>query len=191
PIDSAMFETDVVSLIATSDEEYEALKKEVSASFHEKIETGGEITTKEIGDMGESLIHGHECMRIKLHDRGDLIHLIKIIPTHLAMGFDISSVEEDATKRFIEVKTTISSKRINFNRFHLTDNEWNAANSHGDRYFVYRLFLSKEDKKLLVMQNPVRLYKESKIDISIKNGVDVSFTPDTCCKYEELLIWDR
>ncbi len=68
------------------------------------------LTTKDIGDIGESLVHGHECMRMKLGGREDLIHLIKRIPTQFAVGYDISSVELNECKRYIEVKTTISSK---------------------------------------------------------------------------------
>ena len=74
------------------------------------------LTTKDIGDIGENLVHGHECMRLKLGGREDLIHLIKRIPTQFAVGYDISSVELDERKRFIEVKTTISSKPLHFNR---------------------------------------------------------------------------
>ena len=101
------------------------------------------LTTKDIGDIGESLVHGHECMRIKLGGREDLIHLIKRIPTQFAVGYDISSVELDERKRYIEVKTTISSKPLHFNRIHLTKNEWNTASSTHDRYFVYRLLRSR------------------------------------------------
>ena len=49
-----------------------------------------------------------------------MIHLIKRIPTQFAVGYDISSVELDERKRYIEVKTTISSKPLHFNRIHLT-----------------------------------------------------------------------
>lgn len=190
-VDETTFETDIVSLISSSEEEYEALKAETEELFHSKLESGDDVTTKEIGDMGEALIHGHECMRIKLAGREDLIHLINKIPTYLAIGYDIASVEEDASKRLIEVKTTVSSSKLSFNRFHLTDNEWNAANSYGDRYFVYRLFLSKENKTLLLMQNPVKLFKEDKINVAMKNGVEISFKTDDCCNYEDLLIWER
>ena len=79
-------------------------------------------------------MHGHECMRIKLGGREDLLHLIKRIPTQFAVGYDISSVELDERKRYIEVKTTISSKPLHFNRIHLTKNEWNTASSTHDRY---------------------------------------------------------
>ena len=48
-----------------------------------------QFTTKDIGDIGENLVHGHECMRIKLGGREDLLHLLHysltvvILPHHL------------------------------------------------------------------------------------------------------------
>lgn len=73
------------------------------------------------------MVHGHECERLKIGGRIDLVHLVTKIPTELGVGYDISSRELDATLRNIEVKTTISSKPIMFNKIHLTPNEWQAA----------------------------------------------------------------
>jgi len=147
------------------------------------------FTTKDIGDIGESLVHGHECMRIKLGGREDLIHLIKRIPTQFAVGYDISSVELDERKRYIEVKTTISSKPLHFNRIHLTKNEWNTAGSTHDRYYVYRLLLSKSERKLFLLQDPVGLYKSDQIEMVPSDGADITFDPKKVGEFEELLTW--
>ena len=136
-------------------------------------------------------MHGHECMRIKLGGSEDLIHLIKRIPTQFAVGYDISSVELDERKRYIEVKTTISSKPLHFNRIHLTKNEWNTASSTHDRYFVYRLMLSKNERKLFLLQDPVGLYKKDEIDMVPSNGADITFDPTKVGQFEELLTWKR
>lgn len=127
-------------------------------------------------------------MRIKIGNREDLIHLIKKIPTGFAVGYDIQSVELDASKRYIEVKTSISSKKVNFNNFHLTPNEWDAAESLGDLYFVYRLMLSKSDRKLFIINNPVGQYKQSKLRMSPRDGADIVFKENTG-EWVELLIW--
>ena len=82
-------------------------------------ESGTTYSTKDIGDIGEYLVHGHECMRLKLMGAEKYIHLVKKIPTQLAVGYDISSVEVDGKKRYIEVKTTISNKPMHFNRVHI------------------------------------------------------------------------
>lgn len=199
------FSTDILAYIAANEEELSALKEnivtkqEVEADFvsrelelRQRIDNEYcDFTTKDIGDIGESLVHGHECMRIKLGGRQDLIHLIKRIPTQFAVGYDINSVELDERKRYIEVKTTISSKPIHFNRVHLTKNEWNTASSTHDRYYVYRLLLSKNEKRLFLLQDPVGLYKQSLVDMVPDNGVDIIFDPKKVGRYEELLTWAK
>jgi hypothetical protein len=199
------FATDILAYIASDEEELQALKDNASyiggepihielvtreKVLDERIAMGYEaFTTKDIGDIGESLIHGHECMRIKLGGREDLIHLIKRIPTQFAVGYDISSVELDERKRYIEVKTTISSKPLHFNRIHLTKNEWNTASSTHDRYYVYRLMLSKTERKLFLLQDPVGLYKKDLIEMIPSDGADITFDPKKVGEFEELLTW--
>lgn len=198
------FSTDILAYIAGDSDELEMLKENA-----QNVETAGVsdfvqrddvienriaayydmFTTKDIGDIGESLVHGHECMRIKLGGREDLIHLIKRIPTQFAVGYDISSVELDERKRYIEVKTTISSKPLHFNRIHLTKNEWNTAGSTHDRYYVYRLLLSKSERKLFLLQDPVGLYKSDQIEMVPSDGADITFDPKKVGEFEELLTW--
>ena len=198
------FSTDILAYIANSKEELQELKENAKntkdAVLEDFIERDNvlekriatyydKFTTKDIGDIVESLIHGHECMRMKLGGREDLIHLIKRIPTQFAVGYDISSIELDERKRYIEVKTTISSKPLHFNRIHLTKNEWNTANSTHDRYYVYRLLLSKSEKKLFLLQDPVGLYKKDMIDMIPSDGADITFDPKNVGRFEELLTW--
>ena len=203
-IQNTDFSTDILAYIASDEEELKALKESSSEdgrpriteflsreeAFEQRMETWAEaFTTKDIGDIGEGLVHGHECMRVKIGGREDLIHLIKRIPTQFAVGYDISSVELDERKRYIEVKTTISSKPLHFNRIHLTKNEWNTASSTHDRYFIYRLLLSKNERKLFLLQDPVGLYKNDKIDMVPSDGADITFDPSKVGAFEELLTW--
>lgn len=203
-IDDTDFSTDILAYIASDEDELQALKENTTTDaisgvadlierdnvLEKRIATYYDnFTTKDIGDIGESLVHGHECMRIKLGGREDLIHLIKRIPTQFAVGYDISSVELDERKRYIEVKTTISSKPLHFNRLHLTKNEWNTASSTNDRYYVYRLMLSKNERKLFLLQDPVRLYKQDLIDMIPGDGAEITFDPTKVGEFEELLTW--
>lgn len=203
-IQNTDFATDILAYIATDETELQKLKENITSEtdsttsemidreteLERRIASGYEsFTTKDIGDIGESLVHGHECMRVKIGGREDLIHLIKRIPTQFAVGYDISSVELDERKRYIEVKTTISSKPLHFNRIHLTKNEWNTASSTHDRYYVYRLMLSKSEKKLFLLQDPVGLYKKDMIDMIPSDGADITFDPTTVGRFEELLTW--
>lgn len=203
------FSTDILAYIASDENELQKLKENTTTDgiggladlverdlaerenvLKKKIATLYDtFTTKDIGDIGESLVHGHECMRMKMGGREDLIHLIKRIPTQFAVGYDISSVELDERKRYIEVKTTISSKPLHFNRVHLTKNEWNTASSTHDRYYVYRLLLSKKERKLFLLQDPVGLYKKDLIDMTPNDGADITFDPSKVGEYEDLLTW--
>lgn len=203
-MESTDFSTDILAYIASDEAELKQLKdnaaNEIQAKISDFIDTEHELehrvavyfdqfTTKDIGDIGEGLIHGHECMRIKKEGREDLIHLIKRIPTQFAVGYDISSVEADERKRYIEVKTTISSKPLHFNKVHLTKNEWNTASSTHDRYYVYRLMLSRNERKLFLLQDPVSLYKKDMIAMVPSDGADITFDPAKVGRFEELLTW--
>ena len=183
------FETDLLAFISSDSDEYAALKEASYESFRASLDDDDiTVTTKEIGDMGESLVHSHECQRVKIGGRIDLIHLIKRIPTQFAVGYDIQSVELDDRKRYIEVKTTISSKPLQFNKIHLTPNEWNTAESTRDRYYIYRLLLSKHSRKLFIIQDPVGLYKNDVLKMIPRDGADISFGNDAGTE-EELLSW--
>jgi hypothetical protein len=204
-INSTDFDTDILSYIANDENDLAELRKAAEEQdkvkyadfkgqekdFNQRLATYfDEFTTKDIGDIGEGLVYGHECMRIKLGGREDLLHLIKRIPTQFAVGYDISSVELDEKKRYIEVKTTISSKPLHFNKVHMTKNEWNTADSTHDRYYVYRLMLSKTERKLFLIQDPVGKYKKDIIDmVPSGDGADITFDPDTAGQFEELLTW--
>ena len=183
------FATDILAFISTDKSQYEQLIAESDKLLQEKLSTVEPMRTKDIGDIGENMVLGHEFQRVKEGGRVDLIHIIKRIPTQFAVGYDIQSVELDVRKRYIEVKTTISSKPIQFNKIHLTTNEWNTANTTKDRYFIYRLMISKNDKKLFIIQDPVNLYKESKIDMIPKDGAELMFDPNTIGYFEEVLVW--
>jgi hypothetical protein len=82
--------------------------------------------------------------------------LINKIPTPLGVGYDLQSIEIEKKKRYIEVKTTKSRKAINNNRFKLTPNEWDTAETLGDSYFIYRLVINEEEKNIFIIQNPVK-----------------------------------
>lgn len=186
-----LFKTDVIKYLGIEEGVYsqlvlnavENLEKQFDHFDYDEVRS-----TKEIGDFGENLILGHECMRIKLEGREDLIHLIKKIPAAFAVGYDIQSVELDERKRYIEVKTTISNKTLNFYNFHLTSNEWSTAETLKRVYFVYRLMISKKDKKLFIIQDPVTRYKQDNLKMTPRKGADIVFS-ESSGEWKELLIW--
>ena len=182
------FSTDITAYITTDGTELINKQVQKFKAYFDRLASLEVLKTKDIGDIGESLVHGHECERLKIGGREDLVHLVKKIPTELGVGYDISSRELDDTLRNIEVKTTISSKPIMFNRIHLTPNEWQAAKSYKELYWIYRLMVSKKNIKLFIMRNPVYLFKKDLIDISPRDGMEVTFK-EQAGQYEELLAW--
>lgn len=184
PLSDEFFDTDVISLITSDSAEDSEQQIDLSVIVGE-IST---YTTGNIGTVGESLVVNHEIKRLRLGGREDLTHLVKFIPTHLAMGYDVNSRELDGGTKNIEVKTTTSSSEIDFTRFHLTPNEWAVAESNQDRYYVYRLMISKESIKLYILQNPVKLYKEDKIRALPRDGMNVTFDSNSSGFEEELLV---
>lgn len=183
-ISSEFFETDVLALFSDdSQEKYLELKEQVS-----RVVVDGEYPEIRIGDFGEGLIVNHEKLYLNQSGRKDLMHLVKLIPSHFAVGYDVSSRDIHATSKLIEVKTTASRSPLTFSRFHLTPNEWSAAESFGDKYFVYRLLVNPNSIKLHVLKDPVGLYKSNALKISIRNGVDVTFNPNECGEEFPLLL---
>ena len=165
-----------------------------SISFEERIKevvNSVDKTTKDIGNLGEAMICGHEKMRLKINGYGKFVKLVQVVDSpSYHPGFDIDSYEADGTddKRYIEVKTTISKKKIQMYGFHMSTNEWNVASTIKEHYCVYRLMLSEQDVILYVLRNPVKLYKSDKIDAEPRNGMEISFSTETFTP-TELLTW--
>ncbi|MBD1570334.1 protein NO VEIN domain-containing protein [Aliivibrio sp. S10_S31] len=144
------------------------------------------ISTKDIGDMGEDLIISHEKKKLLDAGLGHNSHLVKFMPTHLALGYDIKSMDEEDNQIYIEVKTTLSNKKVTQNRFHLTKNEWNAAYTNRDKYFVYRLIITKESKELFIINDPVGKFMNDRIKINSPHGFDIIFNNES--GYNERLL---
>lgn len=142
--------------------ERETLSKLI-AEYYDKIKGDVKISTKIIGDYGESLILAHEYLRTK--DKTNRQHIINKIPTSYAVGYDIQSIETDKLKRYIEVKTTKSKKAIKNNKFKLTPNEWDTAETVREHYFIYYLIVNNNEKKLFIIQNPVKQYENGNLKI--------------------------
>lgn len=193
PLLETDFTTDIVALFADDSIERTEAENVSRNAFTELLKRGADISTKDIGDFGESLVFAHECERLRQGNREDLVHLVKRIPTLLALGYDINSRELDDRQRHIEVKTTVSSKPLDFHKVHLTRNEWNAAETDRSIYFVYRLMISKTAPKLFVLQDPVGKYKSDLLNMVPTEGADITFASNNTSVgfSEELLSWTK
>jgi hypothetical protein len=150
--------------------------------YYSRMTGDRKVPTKIIGDYGESLILAHEYLRTRGKSKRQ--HLINKIPTPLGVGYDIQSVELEKKKRYIEVKTTKSRKAINNNRFKLTPNEWDTAETMGDNYFIYYLVVNDATKNIFMIQNPVKQYEQGNLKVD-KNLVVEFFK--TSGQWEKLL----
>ena len=62
------------------------------------VVTSGDRTTKDIGNLGEALICGHEKMRLKINGYDEFVRLVQIVDSpSYHPGFDIDSFEGDGT----------------------------------------------------------------------------------------------
>jgi len=184
------FETDVLQYVRVDVKSYDSLSKKYGAVLPELLQRLKEnkVKTKDIGDTGEVLVHGHECMKLKNWGKGRLISRVHIYANHLKLGYDVRSFDDKELQKLIEVKTTVSSSSIQTNQFHLTDNELNAAMSFGENYFVYRLIINKQGVKLFVIQSPISKSEQGLLEIKLREGADVTFKSKAGV-YEAMQFW--
>ena len=181
-----LFKTDVKAMFCQ--------KNIVDVVFDDRIKevvASDDRTVKDIGNLGEAMICGHEKMRLKINGYEDFVRLVQIVDSpSYHPGFDIDSYEADGTEahRYIEVKTTISKKKIQMFGFHMSPNEWRVAGTIKEHYCIYRLMLSEQDKILYILRNPVSLYKADQIEAEPRNGMEISFSTELF-KPTELLTW--
>ena len=184
------FETNITSYLCETQEELIEKQKESVMEFQTILGTDVGITTYEIGTRGEAIIIDHEKTKLIKAGENKLVHLVNFIPTGLGVGYDIQSFEIDGSelRKYIEIKTTVSSRGVSFNSFHITKNEWRTAKSVKDRYYVYRMQISQHQRKLFVLKNLYELVSEKKIQlIEARDGYDVRFLESNGI-YEEMFI---
>ena len=183
-----LFKTDIRSIISKTDE--------IDIVFEDRIKDvveSDDKTTKDIGNLGEAIICGHEKMRLKISGYDEFIKLVQIVDSPAYHpGFDIDSFEADGTEdhRYIEVKTTISKQRIQMYGFHMSPNEWRVAGTIKEHYCVYRLMLSEREKILFILRDPVALYKTDKIEAEPRDGMEVTFSAEHF-KPTQILSWKK
>ncbi len=193
-LDSFIFEANVLSIIEEAGQTEETRQSgqsefiaEILARIRARRESEKTIRTKEIGDVGEAITIEHERIRLKNLGRDEVVHLIQKIPEIYAVGYDVSSFEgEGTTRRYIEVKTTISRGKIHATNFHMTPSEWSAAETLRQAYVVYRLAISAEAISLFVIRDPVGKYKQDLLVMMPRDGAEIYYT-DKSGAYEELL----
>ncbi|ADA65047.1 protein NO VEIN domain-containing protein [Lactococcus lactis] len=184
------FATNIDSYISETEQIVIERQKESIIEFQEVLVNERKIKTFEIGTRGEAIIINHEKTKLLASGHDDLVHLINFVPTKLAVGYDIQSFEDDDSelRKYIEVKTTISNRSVSFNSIHITKNEWRTAKSVKDRYYIYRMQVSQQQRKLFILKNLYNMVTNEIVDLIPSNDrFDIRFK-DSSGAYEELIV---
>lgn len=189
---SDAFVGDILSILETEDASFNIKVEELVDSLRQALVGNA----RDIGRAGESVAISHEVQRLTTLQRVALAKKVRKIPDHLGVGYDLLSFEGvidtqfGELNRYIEVKTTRSKRRLVNNSFTLTPNEWNAARSHGETYFVYRIIISEGALRMFVINNPYEQERKGAIVMTPRNGAEISYT-EASGHWEEILVSDR
>jgi len=186
---SEAFVGDILSILETDDETFNLKVEELVEGLRRALIGDA----RDIGRAGESVAIGHEVRRLTDLNRAELAKKVRKIPDHLGVGYDLLSfegiVEEEFgdVNRYIEVKTTRSKSRLRSTSFTLTPNEWSAARSLRDTYFIYRIIISEGDLRMFVIRNPYELERSGAIQMTPRNGAEITYTEEAGF-WEEILV---
>lgn len=100
---------------------------------------------KEIGDYGERIAFNKEIELVKEYNKPELIEKVRLISKEsIDKGYDIVSVNEDGSEKYVEVKT-VSGGNI---RFFFSRNEFRVSNQYLKNYWIYIVDL-KNNKMMM------------------------------------------
>lgn len=112
---------------------------------------------KKLGDRGEYIVIQAETKRLMKElsiTEAKAKKLIKWVSRENdAFGFDIQSVNNDKTPRYIEVKAT--QRKVGDMDFYYTENEYETAKKYGKDYYIYVVYeILTPYPKVWVIKNP-------------------------------------
>jgi len=195
-LNKKIFETTDNFLFKKDDEKIPKISQPLIQNILQGLEEkkiSNKIKTKDIGNAGEAVTMHHEVKRLQSLGKIDLSKQVKKIPDYLGVGYDIKSFEgqnidpDKELQRLIEVKSTISKNKVNSKGFNMTVNEWTAAETLKEAYYIYRLQFSNSGAQLFIIKDPVTQYKKDKISMRPgANIVRIEYTNDNGI-FEEIL----
>lgn len=144
----------------------DVLEDEELPAESEPVE-GRDESTKVLGDIGERIVLKYEKDEMG-KVRPDKVTIIRRVSGEPTLGYDIQSLEttDVRVRKLIEVKTTRrifapSAEIITY--FGMSSNQWEAAQHYGEHYYIYRVFLLANEKKIYIVQNPAAKEKSNLI----------------------------
>ncbi len=113
-----------------------------------------EMRNRTLGSAGEEFALRVEKERLRKAGRDSLAEGVERVSRtggdHL--GFDIHSYERDGSDRFIEVKTTNSSR---YSPFYLSSNELRVSRKEKERYHLFRIYSFQVRSRYFLLQGDV------------------------------------
>ena len=128
------------------------------------------ISHKKLGDSGEQLVVDYfELVKKEMDDAYRLALVNMVSETDDTCGYDIVVTEiDDQEPMYIEVKTTEGNWDT---PFFMSENEVEFAKQHPDRYFIYRVYDTKNEAKIKVMrfdQIPEEAFQPKQYTVNLK-----------------------
>lgn len=109
------------------------------------------------GIKGEEFVVGHEKQSLLNLNLTELAEKVKrVSDENVANGYDVISYSPDGQEKFIEVKTTITSRY----EFEISSNEIKRAKQISENYFLYFIRNFKADNK----DNEILIYNYSELE---------------------------
>lgn len=116
----------------------------------------------ETGLKGEKIVIEMEKDYLKSINKDDLADKVQHVSLECGdgLGYDVLSFFTDGREKYIEVKSTTKSLR---SKYYLTINELKFLKEHPENSFIYRIFVSNNNEKHLVVYSGKEFLEKNKI----------------------------
>ncbi len=128
-----------------------------------EVNAAGEADA-DVGTAGEAYVYAYEKRRVARY-KPAAVARVKLMAHMRGIGYDVQSVKADEPEPDVYIQIEVkSTKRVTLpdiasetweEVFSLTQNEWHAANTYKDRYFIYRVYFTGGGTKLHQIQDPL------------------------------------
>lgn len=109
---------------------------------------------RRLGAYGEEAVYKSERGRLAQMGRDDLARRVRWVSKEDGdgAGYDILSFDDQGRERFLEVKTTLGSRKT---PFFITRNEKEFSDEAGDRFRIYRLHDAAKSPRAFLLAPPL------------------------------------
>lgn len=109
---------------------------------------------RRLGTYGEEAVYKSERGRLAQTGRDDLARRVRWVSKEDGdgAGYDILSFDDQGRERFLEVKTTLGSRKT---PFFITRNEKDFSDEAGDRFRIYRLHDAAKSPRAFLLAPPL------------------------------------